>query len=122
MSRACPSVTPRLGIAVLGSIDCGTVIHCTRNLLVLGTLTSDVHAPGELRERRTDAPVGSAHPRNHVTGAAAVGGDLQFVPIGATAGHGASVGIALKAALLPGNRLDECRIDTAARLVERSKT
>lgn len=30
MSRACPSLTPRLGIATPGSIDCGTVIQYTR--------------------------------------------------------------------------------------------
>jgi hypothetical protein len=30
MSRACPSVTPKFGMAVPGSIDWGTEIHCIR--------------------------------------------------------------------------------------------
>jgi hypothetical protein len=56
ISRACPSLTPRFGIATPGSIDWGTVIHVMRFAGVLGT------SPAMMRRSDHDVSGGPTMP------------------------------------------------------------
>lgn len=88
MSRASRSPTRMSGIAVAGSMRCGSGIHGDKVLRRVGDLAGDEAAAGHARERRTDVDLRTGDAGDQVAAVAGVLAQDQAAACGIGQGSG----------------------------------